>query len=180
MTNLGIMSSSSFRPTILVVHKDGRRRIENDREIFEELRQRFKAEAAIEYYDARHFSYEQLKPKVLRMARTSVLITPAGGLAQQLLFLPAGATAIMPDVLHNDLQSLPLDPGEYAHVEYVNVLRLPVTHKSYARTTDRPQCESTGTEGLALRDCNVWLEDLEPLFDMVEQGLHAWRIDHEA
>ncbi|KAK9844555.1 hypothetical protein WJX74_003992 [Apatococcus lobatus] len=191
MTQLHIEPPSDFTPTILVVHKDGRRRIENDREVYEELHQRFSAEANVEYYDAGHISNETLKMKsfkrscfagcVERMARTSVLVTPPGGLAQQVIFLPAGATAIMPNVLLDNLDSAPLDIPDYAHLEYVHVQRLPVTQQDYARTTDRPLCENTGTPGLhsKLNHCNVRLENLEPLVELVKQALHAWRIDHE-
>ena len=120
--------------------------------------------------------------QVERMARTSVLVTPPGGLAQQVIFLPPGATAIMPNVLLDDLNSAPLDIPDYAPLEYVHVQRLPVTQKDYARTTDRPQCENTGTPGLhsKLNHCNVRLEDLAPLVEMVKQALHAWRMDHES
>lgn len=111
-----------------------------------------------------------------RMAETAVLVTPSGGLGQQLMLLPLGATAIKPDVLRDDGQSLPLDLPDYAHVDHVNVLRLAVSSKDYTKTTDRPDCESAPPK---LRNCNVWLTDLVPLFHMVEQALHTWCLDHE-
>ena len=107
-----------------------------------------------------------------------MLVTPAGGLAQNMVFLPAGATAIMPNVLLDDLDSRPLDVVDYNQLEYVHVQRVPVTPKDYARTSDRPHCETEASP--KLRDCNIWLEDLEPLVGMVEQALHAWHLDHAA
>lgn len=64
MAHLDIEPLTSFVPTILVVHKEGRRRIENDKEIFEALRRQFKAGAAVEYHDAAHIGNETLKMKV--------------------------------------------------------------------------------------------------------------------
>ena len=64
MTHLAIDAPATSRPTILVVHKDGRRRIENDKEVFEELRRRFGAEASVQFYDAGVISKEPLKIKV--------------------------------------------------------------------------------------------------------------------
>ncbi|KAK9845109.1 hypothetical protein WJX74_010684 [Apatococcus lobatus] len=153
MTNLGINPVSSFRPTILVVHKEGRRRIENDLEVLEALRTRFSAEADVKYYDARNFPQEPITTR-------------------------ASATAIKPDVLEDDGQSLPLDLPDYQHIDHVNVLRLAVSQKDYARTTDRPHCELEGPPP-RLRHCNVWLADLVPLFHMVEQALHTWHLDHQ-
>lgn len=64
MGHLGIAAPANKTPTILVVHKDGRRRIENDKEVYEELQRRFSAEATVEYHDAGHISNETLKMKV--------------------------------------------------------------------------------------------------------------------
>ena len=119
--------------------------------------------------------------QVARMARTSVVIIPAGGLAHNLLFLPVGATAIVPNILLDDLSSGPLDVPDYARPEYVHVQRLLVTPKDYDKTSDRPQCENTGTPGVSptMVHCNIWLDNLEPLMEIVKQALHSWRIDHE-
>ena len=64
MATLGINPVFSFKPTILVVHKEGRRRIENDLEIFDALRKRFGAEADVKYYDARNFPKEPITTRV--------------------------------------------------------------------------------------------------------------------
>ena len=71
MGHLGIEVPTDFKPTILVVHKDGRRRIENDKEVFEELRRRFSTEATVEYHDAGHISNETLKMKVALVLRST-------------------------------------------------------------------------------------------------------------
>ena len=114
------------------------------------------------------------------MARTSVLITPPGGLAQQVIFLPKGATAILPNIPLDDLSSGPLNVSDIVHLEYVHVQRLPVTPNNYARTTDRPQCENSGVPGInpKMAHCNVRLEDLGPLIEIVKQAIHAWHIDY--
>ena len=69
MRHLGLETlSSPIGPTILVVHKDGRRRIENDEDIFQELQRRFLAEATIEYYDAGKIAAEALQVKASSQA----------------------------------------------------------------------------------------------------------------
>ena len=73
MTQLGIKPVNSYKPTIPGVHKDGRRRIENDQEIFQELHRHFSSEATVEDPDAGKISNESLKAKVMLLWSTFLL-----------------------------------------------------------------------------------------------------------
>ena len=76
------------------------------------------------------------------MSRADILITPCGGTATVLTFLPPGATAIVMNYWHTTLQtSVQMERNYYWNLEYLDIQFFPVLAEDYELTTDRPSCE---------------------------------------
>ena len=76
------------------------------------------------------------------MSQTDVLITPCGGLATVLTFLPPGATAIVMNHWQSvSNKNIQMDSSNYRNLEYLDGQYFPVLPEDYEVTSDRPECE---------------------------------------
>ncbi|EFN58307.1 hypothetical protein CHLNCDRAFT_142310 [Chlorella variabilis] len=121
------------------------------------------------------------------MADTSILITPCGGLATVLTFLPPQSTAIVLNYWNTLLnRSLQMEDNYYQHMEYLDFQYMPVTPQDYEATTDRPECELVEGGGRledshygllgSLVHCNLMFREagLQRLLTYVDNAMQRW------
>ncbi|PSC70054.1 putative glycosyltransferase AER61 [Micractinium conductrix] len=139
---LGLQEEPQRRPTITVLHKQGRRAVENSAEVAAALQARYGSHARVTLVECCSQNKLTVHEQVKLMSDTSILITPSGGLAAMLNFLWPSATAIAMTAYH-PLKGHPVSPDRNFHraLEAPLIENFPVTLEEYEGTTDRPGCE---------------------------------------
>ncbi|KAK9821459.1 hypothetical protein WJX81_003381 [Elliptochloris bilobata] len=124
------------------------------------------AYAALEVLDGADLEKMPIKSQLEAMARTTVLVTPCGGLAALLAFLPpCAATAIALNYYNTALYtSVQMEAIYHRNLADLDIQYFPVTLEDYVATSDRPACELLPNDPMhaahgVLRDCNVRLAD---------------------
>ncbi|KAL4442053.1 hypothetical protein ABPG77_011314 [Micractinium sp. CCAP 211/92] len=184
--HIGLQEPPQERPVVTILNKQGRRMIENSREVLAYLAARC-PQARVHMFDFGKHPDMTMPEQVKLMSDTSILVTPCGGLATVLAFMRPGATAIAMNywhTLHN--RSMQLENNYYQHIEYLDLQYFPVTPQDYENTTDRPACENVEGGGRpqdahypligALVHCNLRLGPvaLQRLGHFVDQAMRRW------
>lgn len=76
---------------ITILRKSGRRTWLNYEELAEHLRQRFGSQVAVEIIEPASLG---MKEEISKLSKTTVLLSPCGGMSFSAMFLPPGASAV--------------------------------------------------------------------------------------
>ncbi|PSC68931.1 DNA-damage-repair toleration chloroplastic-like [Micractinium conductrix] len=184
---LGLKEEPQQRPVITIMHKEGRRTVENSADIQAALQARYGGHVSVSMFACCDEHRLAVPQQVKLMSDTSILITPGGGLASVLNFLRPSATAITMTAYHSFANStVPVDGLFYENMASPLIEMFPVTLAEYEGTSDRPRCELSRRRGRkdagrvatggALVNCNLRLgpQAIDRLAGRVDAALVRW------
>ncbi|PSC71910.1 Carotenoid cleavage dioxygenase 8 [Micractinium conductrix] len=148
MCRVGLTDEPQSRPVVTIMHNQGKPTVENSAAVKAALQQRYGGRVAVNLVPCCRESKLTTYAQLHLMSNTSVLITPAGGIAAILNFLPHYATAITMSFFNTNTNASE-SPEDlfYRHMEYPTIEVFPVTLDDYQNTIDRPACETVKGRG---------------------------------